>query len=81
MGLKEDLAEFTHVKIRFEEPMAKRTALGVGGKAKFFAEADSLYGLNGLVNLAEKHRVKYKVIGNGTNVLVSDNGYDGLISI
>lgn len=79
MGFKEELEEFSHAKIRFEEPMAKRTALGVGGKAKFFAEIDSLYGLNLLVGLTEKYKVKYKVVGNCTNVLVSDNGYDGLI--
>lgn len=79
MGFKDELLEFTHAKIRFNEPMKRHTALGVGGKAKYFAEVDSLYGLNLLTTLAQKHRVKYKVIGNGTNILVSDNGYDGII--
>ncbi|MBR2448736.1 MAG: UDP-N-acetylmuramate dehydrogenase [Clostridia bacterium] len=79
MGFKDELLEFTHAKIRFNEPMKRHTALGVGGKAKYFAEVDSLYGLNLLTTLAQKHRVKYKVIGNGTNVLVSDNGYEGII--
>lgn len=79
MGFKDELTEFTHAKIRFEEPMKKHTALGVGGKAKYFAEVDSLYGLNLLTALAQRYRVKYKIIGNGTNVLVSDKGYDGVI--
>ena len=79
MGFKDELLEFTHAKIRFNEPMKRHTALGVGGKAKYFAEVDSLYGLNLLTTLAQKHRVKYKVIGNGTNILVSDNGYEGII--
>ncbi len=79
MGFKDELLEFTHAKIRFNEPMKKHTALGVGGKAKYFAEVDSLYGLNLLTALAQRYRVKYKVIGNGTNVLVSEKGYDGVI--
>lgn len=32
-----------------------------------------------MINLAKQYRVKYKVIGNGTNLLVSDLGFDGLI--
>ena len=79
MGFKEELLEFSHAKIRFDEPMSKHTALGVGGEAKYFAEVDSLYGLNILINLAKRNKVKCKVIGNGTNILVADVGYDGLI--
>ena len=79
MGFKNQLENFTHAKIYFDEPMNKRTALGVGGKALYFAEVDSLYGLNLLVSLAKEHRVKVKILGNGTNVLVSEKGFDGLI--
>ena len=79
MGFIERLENFTHAKIYFDEPMNKRTALGVGGKAAYFAEVDSLYGLNLLINLVKEHGRKYKILGNGTNVLVSDNGFDGMI--
>lgn len=79
MGFKEELSAFTHAKILFNEPMKKHTGYGVGGKASFYAEADSLFSVSELLNLANRYRVPYKVIGNGTNILVSDNGYDGLI--
>lgn len=79
MCLKKQLENFTHAKIYFDEPMNKRTALGVGGKAKYFAEIDSLHGLNSLLSIANDYGVKVKVLGNGTNVLVSDKGFDGLI--
>ena len=79
MGFKNQLENFTHAKIYFDEPMNKHTALGVGGKALYFAEVDSLCGLNLLVSLAKEHRIKVKILGNGTNVLVSEKGFDGLI--
>lgn len=79
MGFKNALADFTHAEIYFDEPMKKHTGYGVGGCARYYAEIDSLFGLNQLISLAKKYRVKYKLIGNGTNILVSDLGFDGLI--
>ncbi len=79
MGFKDELISFPHAKIKFDEQMKKHTALGVGGEAKFFAEVSSLYGLNTISQLANEYKVPYKVIGFGTNLLVSDNGYNGLI--
>lgn len=73
------LCEYTNAKIKFSEPMKKHTGYGVGGCARYYAEVDTLYSLNLLINLAKQYRVKYKVIGNGTNLLVSDLGFDGLI--
>lgn len=79
MGFKDELNQLAHGVYRFEEPMKKHTALGVGGNAFCFAEVDSLYGLNLLISLAKRYRIKYKVIGGGTNLLVSDKGFNGLI--
>ena len=79
MGFKERAEEFTFAKILYNEPMKKHTSLGVGGNAKYFTTVDSLYSLNAIIQTAKDSGVKYKVIGNGTNVLVSDLGYDGLI--
>ncbi len=76
---KNALLETTNAKITFDEPMRKHTGYGVGGCARYYAQIDSLYSLNNLINLAKQHKVKYKVVGNGTNILVSDLGYDGLI--
>lgn len=73
------LSNSTHAKILFNEPMKKHTSYGVGGNAKYYADVDSLYTLNELINLAREHKIPYKILGNGTNVLVSDNGYNGII--
>lgn len=79
MGFKEELIAFTHAKIKFDEPMDKHTTLRVGGRAKYYAQVDSLYALNLLSSLCKNYKINYKVLGNGTNVLVSDSGFDGLI--
>lgn len=79
MCFKNALLEYTNAKITFDEPMKKHTGYGVGGCARYYASVDSLYSLNLLINLANQYRVKYKVIGNGTNILVSDLGFDGII--
>lgn len=79
MGFTDALKEFTQAKICFDEPMKKHTAYGIGGCARYYAEPDSLYVLNNVIALAKEYRIKYKIIGNGTNILVSDLGFDGLI--
>ena len=79
MCFKNALFEYTNAKIKLSEPMKKHTGYGVGGCARYYAEVDTLYSLNLLINLAKQYKVKYKVIGNGTNILVSDLGFDGII--
>ncbi|MBQ3220241.1 MAG: UDP-N-acetylmuramate dehydrogenase [Clostridia bacterium] len=79
MDLLSALSNNTHAKILYDEPMRKHTSYGVGGNARFYTEVDSLYTLNEVVTFAKENRLPYKILGNGTNVLVSDNGYNGII--
>lgn len=78
MGFTDTLDLFTE-EITYDEPMKKHTAFGVGGPARYFSAVRSLYTLNSLICSAREHGIPYRVLGNGTNVLVSDKGYDGLI--
>lgn len=76
---KKALFEITNAKIYLNESMRRHTGYGVGGGARYYAEVDSLYSLNCIINLAKEHRIKHKVIGNGTNVLISDLGFNGIV--
>ncbi|MBE7086944.1 MAG: UDP-N-acetylmuramate dehydrogenase [Clostridiales bacterium] len=78
MTLKFD-DEFTDAKIFEDEPMNRHTSLGVGGCARYFIKISSLYSLNSIISKCKSRHVKYKIIGFGTNLLVSDGGYDGVI--
>ncbi len=78
MGLKEYLSELK-TSVLFDENMKRHTTIGVGGNASFYALPDCLFSLNTMVSLAQEFNVKFKVVGGGSNLLVSDAGYNGLI--
>lgn len=75
------LIAYAHEKsipILREEPMCDHTTFRIGGPATLFAEANGQQ----MALLSEKaHQlgVPYLVIGNGSNLLVSDRGFDGLV--
>ena len=60
-------------------PMSKHTTFRVGGPARYFITPHNTAELTGLVRYLYNNGLKYYVIGNGSNLLVSDKGYDGTI--
>ena len=61
------------------EPMSKRTSFKVGGPARFFVKAESLADLKEAFALAREKGLPRFILGNGTNLLVSDNGFEGVV--
>ena len=61
------------------DPMCKHTSFKVGGPARYFAKAENAEDLKAAIKLAREKGLPYFVLGNGTNLLVSDNGYDGVV--
>jgi UDP-N-acetylmuramate dehydrogenase len=59
--------------------LAKYTTFKIGGPAKFFAETDNESDLLSLLDLAKKNNWKFFILGGGSNVLISDDGFDGLV--
>lgn len=59
--------------------MAPLTTLRVGGTAKYFAEIGSPEELKEAIVFAEERNLKTVILGGGSNVLVSDGGFDGLV--
>ena len=64
-------------KILFDYDMGKSTWFRTGGKAKGFVTVNNLKDLKTIVSYKDK--IKYSIIGVGSNTLVRDSGYDGLI--
>ncbi len=62
-----------------QEPMKLHTTFRVGGNAAVFLEIENAGQLQELVALFHQNNTKYFVIGNGSNLLVADEGYDGVI--
>lgn len=66
-------------EVKKDEPMARHTTFKIGGPAKYFVEADSVKTVKEALMAAREYSVKSYVIGNGSNLLVSDFGIDGLV--
>ena len=76
----EKLAEILpEERIRTDEPMKMHTTFRVGGPADYFLMPESPEEVQELVRLCKKEEVPFYVIGNGSNLLVSDQGYRGVI--
>ena len=62
-----------------QEPMKKHTTFRVGGCARYLVEPGDVQQLSAVVNASREQKVPYYVVGNGSNLLVIDAGYKGLI--
>lgn len=62
-----------------DEPMKKHTTFRVGGPADYFICAESVQEVQDVVALCKKEAVPYYIMGNGSNLLVGDKGYRGVI--
>jgi UDP-N-acetylmuramate dehydrogenase len=61
------------------ELMANHTSYGIGGPALAFIEPKSIKELQMIKSFAEKYQVPVNCIGNGSNLLVSDEGINGFV--
>lgn len=79
MDFLESLKISTNLRICRNEPMKNHTGYGVGGPAKYYVSVNSFNDLRTVVDFAKEFSLPLKIIGNGTNVLFSDKGFDGVI--
>ena len=61
------------------EMMNKHTTFQLGGPSKFFIKPKSINKIIKVLQLCKEYSIEYFILGNGSNLLVSDQGYDGLI--
>lgn len=62
-----------------DEPMSTHTTFRIGGPARVFCEPQTEGQIEDLIKLFAREEIPYTVIGNGSNLLVSDRGYDGVV--
>ena len=76
----EYLASFMNQEdIKLNEPMKKHTSFRVGGPAKVFLTVHSEEILSKILMAVNERNLPYFVLGNGSNLLVSDQGYEGVM--
>jgi UDP-N-acetylmuramate dehydrogenase len=67
------------MQIHENELMSKHTSFKVGGSARYFAKTECMNDLKVALDFAQEKGLPHFILGNGTNLLVSDKGYDGVI--
>ena len=67
------------MQILENELMDKHTSFRVGGPARFFVKAESATDLKEAFALSRDKGLPRFILGNGTNLLVSDNGFEGVV--
>lgn len=67
------------IPVRRGVPLAPFTTLGLGGPARFYAEADDGAALAAALRRAHEDGVAATILGGGSNVVIADAGIDGLV--
>jgi UDP-N-acetylmuramate dehydrogenase len=65
--------------VRENEPMARHTTLRVGGPARYFYPASDVDTLAQILPALSKADIPYLLIGHGSNLLMSDRGFGGVV--
>jgi len=65
--------------VRANEPLAKRTTLRVGGPADVYVEPASEEDLSAVLNFCNERGEKFFVLGRGSNLIVRDGGFRGVV--
>lgn len=77
-----DLALFAEnlgATVEINAPMSRYTSFKTGGNAKLLIKPDSFETLSKIIKHCSENKIKPFIIGNGSNLLVTDKGFDGVI--
>jgi len=73
------LAEVPNLTISEGAPLSRYTRFGIGGPADLYAETGSVEAFIAALNVARSSGIPTMVIGGGTNLIVSDEGFRGIV--
>ena len=65
--------------VRINEPMKNHTTFKIGGPAQYYVTPESVTQIQEVVSLCRDMNMPLHVIGNGSNILVGDDGVDGVV--
>ena len=66
-------------QVKKDEPMKSHTTFRVGGPAAYFVTPQTAEEVAKVIEACTQENVPYYIVGNGSNLLVSDKGYEGVI--
>lgn len=83
MKVKEFYNQLIHIidetKVKLDESMANHTTFRIGGNADIFVTPTNIEEIKEIITLCQEQEMPFYIVGNGSNLLVGDKGYRGLI--
>ncbi len=79
MNITQQLEQIFGSRLKENESMSQHTNFRIGGPAKWFVEVKTIEELQHTIRIAGENDLKYFVFGGGSNMLVNDNGFDGIM--
>jgi len=73
------LRQMIRGKILRNEPLSEHTSFKIGGPAEYYIYPADLEDLTKVIDFCSREGIKRFIIGNGTNILFSDEGFEGII--
>ena len=74
-----NISALAHGNLLLNESMGKHTTFGIGGEVTCYIMPKTLKELKKILQYSAKHNINIFFMGSGSNMLVSDDGYDGII--
>ncbi len=78
-AIKQLLQDSVQNEVFFNEPMARLTTIRVGGPADAIVYPRTVEEVQGILNIAQEHKLPVFVFGWGSNLLVRDGGLRGIV--
>ena len=66
-------------RIKADEPMKMHTTFRIGGPARYFVIPETKEEIKAIIECCKSADMPYYILGNGSNLLVSDKGYEGVV--
>ncbi|MCI6467025.1 MAG: UDP-N-acetylmuramate dehydrogenase [Faecalicatena sp.] len=80
MSLYEELCNVLgSEQVLLDEPMSRHTTFRIGGPADYFVVPRSTDEIKDTIEICKNAQVPYYILGNGSNLLVGDKGYRGVV--
>ena len=78
-GLITEIQELNIGKVKKNEPLSLHTTMKIGGPADLLIEPSSLENIQKVISFINERKLKWRAIGRGSNLLVSDKGIEGVV--
>ncbi|MCK8827142.1 UDP-N-acetylmuramate dehydrogenase [Natroniella acetigena] len=77
--IKQEIQDLVKGEVLFSEPLKKYTSFKIGGPAEVLVIPKDTDDLQSLISYLSRYTIPYQILGNGTNLLISDQGLSKVV--